>query len=95
MPCLFCWPIFATVARGRLVCVRVLNSGALGSVLGHVRNAWNFERQLANEAGSVECLAALLKDNTALLSIDLRDNDFDAEGCKAIMQAICSSRSLC
>eukprot|EP00966_Prymnesium_polylepis_P072909 1693096-Prymnesium_polylepis.1 len=68
--------------------------GALGIALGHVRDSWDFEAQIKREAGAAECLAVLLKDNTALLSINVSKNDLGAEAGKAIAEGIHDSRSL-
>ena len=64
------------------------NAGALGIALGHVRDAWNFEGQLKNEVGAVECLTALLKGNTAVTSIDLGRNNIG--GCLPHKKIRCS-----
>ena len=78
--------------------IRVSYAGALGTVLGHVRNAWNFDGKLKGKKDAVKLLSALLIDNTSVTSVDLTNNGLGgtntAEGIKAIAAWIRDSGSL-
>ena len=72
----------------------VSNAGTLGIALGHIRDVWNFEEQLKQEVGAVECLTALLKGNTAVTSINLGRNGLSDQSGRAIAEGIQGSSTL-